>query len=700
MRRLSRFALAGFLFAFAATAQAEEIDDAIALYQSGDHDAAFDAFSALVAEGNGEAMFYIGQMYEGSEGTTQNYSNAIRWYRRAAAQDHAEAHFRVAQMFENSIGVPRDFGAALDAYSAAAALGHTEAELKVAEFYARGHGTYPDVARAAELLGEAAQAGNQDAFDALVELWDTGQVPKGVLSEDIIARMDAVLAARMAEDSLVERSDAAMAPEIDESGTAALLREQITRTLDNLSAGAREEGGDLTYVLDLVEEDDGRIVAVVRDLSVTGEDGTWVIDDARLDLVPLEGNSYAVEAHFPETSSFYDASGKEIGGTTIGSQTLSGVYVPELNVWTTGNGSFSDIAIWGDDPHGGLFRLDIADILLQIELNEPRPGKWSGPGSLEMSGLSASVEGQKVFGLGLMRAQFDYRFFDLLFFNRMNIAMQDIQNRMAQDQSPSDAVFEEVQRIGADALAYARERAPLLEGFEMSMAMADLMVDDPDTGDRFTMDALNLGFGMDDADKDNGAIMIAYGHSGLAMPMQGPETEFVPHDVDVVLVFSELPLGEAATMTLEILEGALEDPESFEQQAEMAVMFMGLALQQRMAEVGSTLHFERFSVNSRIVNATMGGALTASNESPMMTVGQVKLEVEGLEDAMRRLEGMADDPDAQDMAQGLAMMQTMGDRVENGGTVTHVYDLELTPDGRTLLNGNDVSAMMGGMMAP
>jgi hypothetical protein len=51
-------------------------------------------------------------------------------------------------------------------------------------------------------------------------------------------------------------------------------------------------------------------------------------------------------------------------------------------------------------------------------------------------------------------------------------------------------------------------------------------------------------------------------------------------------------------------------------------------------------------------------------------------------------------------AQGLTMMQAMGQRIEDGGVVTHIYDLELTPDGRTLLNGNDMSAMMGGMMAP
>ena len=40
----------------------------------------------------------------------------------------------------------------------------------------------------------------------------------------------------------------------------------------------------------------------------------------------------------------------------------------------------------------------------------------------------------------------------------------------------------------------------------------------------------------------------------------------------------------------------------------------------------------------------------------------------------------------------------MGERVEEGGIVRHLYVVELTPDGRTLLNGNDMGPMMEGMM--
>jgi len=60
----------------------------------------------------------------------------------------------------------------------------------------------------------------------------------------------------------------------------------------------------------------------------------------------------------------------------------------------------------------------------------------------------------------------------------------------------------------------------------------------------------------------------------------------------------------------------------------------------------------------------------------------------------------AGDPEAQETAQGLAMMQAMGERVEEGGEVKHIYDVEMTTDGRVLLNGNDMSPMMGGMMGP
>ena len=196
-----------------------------------------------------------------------------------------------------------------------------------------------------------------------------------------IVRMDAVLAERRAQDSQIEYSEteAAPAPTYDDSDTAAQLRAQIERTLGQLATSAREQGENFTYVVAVTEDDDGRIVATVSEMMALTTEGTWIIDDATLDLVPMDAGRYAMSVEFPATTTFYNPGGAEVGGTSIGSQSLSGIYEPEINNWTSADGALSDISMWVDAPSEGLFRFDVANVMLELVLDESRPGKWSGP---------------------------------------------------------------------------------------------------------------------------------------------------------------------------------------------------------------------------------------------------------------------------------------------------------------------------------
>ena len=79
-----------------------------------------------------------------------------------------------------------------------------------------------------------------------------------------------------------------------------------------------------------------------------------------------------------------------------------------------------------------------------------------------------------------------------------------------------------------------------------------------------------------------------------------------------------------------------------------------------------------------------------------MAIGTARLEVLGLDGLTERATGLAasGDSEAHDIVQVLGAMQAMGRRVGEGSAARHVYDLELAPEGRILLNGND----MGGLV--
>ena len=83
-----------------------------------------------------------------------------------------------------------------------------------------------------------------------------------------------------------------------------------------------------------------------------------------------------------------------------------------------------------------------------------------------------------------------------------------------------------------------------------------------------------------------------------------------------------------------------------------------------------------------------------------MSVGTARLEVSGLPDLVGRMQGMAvsGNAEAREAAQVLAIMQAVGQRIEEGGAIRHVYDLELAPDGRVLLNGDEMGPLLDGML--
>jgi len=55
------------------------------------------------------AQVNLGGMYDIGKGVTQDYSEALKWYRKAAEQGHASAQFYLGAKYANGQGVARDY---------------------------------------------------------------------------------------------------------------------------------------------------------------------------------------------------------------------------------------------------------------------------------------------------------------------------------------------------------------------------------------------------------------------------------------------------------------------------------------------------------------------------------------------------------------------------------------------------------------
>jgi TPR repeat protein len=95
----------------------------------------------------------------------QDYQEAVKWYRLAAAQGYAPAQSSLGMAYEKGQGVPRDYQEAVKWYRLAAAQGHQSAQINLGVMYADGTGVRQDFVRAHMWFSLAAAASSGDSGD-------------------------------------------------------------------------------------------------------------------------------------------------------------------------------------------------------------------------------------------------------------------------------------------------------------------------------------------------------------------------------------------------------------------------------------------------------------------------------------------------------------------------------------------------------
>ena len=136
----------------------------------------------LAAEqGHVDAQFNLGVMYDEGEGVSQDDGEAVRWYRLAAEQGRADAQFNLGVMYANGEGVPRDDRKAAKWYRLAAEQGVVIAQNNLGAMYANGEGVRRDDKEAVKWYRLAAARGHAVAQFNLGWMYDEGE---GVLQDD------------------------------------------------------------------------------------------------------------------------------------------------------------------------------------------------------------------------------------------------------------------------------------------------------------------------------------------------------------------------------------------------------------------------------------------------------------------------------------------------------------------------------------
>ena len=142
----------------------DDLAQADKYYDSGNYTAALEIYLRAANQGVLENYNRLGWMYQYAQGTTQDFSEAAKWYQEGAVRGDAKAQRNLGILYRYGNGVPQDNVKAAALYQQAAEQGDANALNNLGYMYREGYGVPQSYSRAFDLFQEAAAQGYVRAF--------------------------------------------------------------------------------------------------------------------------------------------------------------------------------------------------------------------------------------------------------------------------------------------------------------------------------------------------------------------------------------------------------------------------------------------------------------------------------------------------------------------------------------------------------
>jgi TPR repeat protein len=133
-------------------------------------DESFEKIKMQAEDSNAPAQFKLGVMYYKGRETTQNYTEALKWFQRAAEQELPEAQYNTGLMYYEGKGVAQNFTEALKWFDKAAKQNNPKAQYNLGVMYASGEGAPQDYIKAYAWMSLAYSNGFEQAKNNILLL--------------------------------------------------------------------------------------------------------------------------------------------------------------------------------------------------------------------------------------------------------------------------------------------------------------------------------------------------------------------------------------------------------------------------------------------------------------------------------------------------------------------------------------------------
>lgn len=167
----------------ASTAAVADMESAQTAFKKGDHAAAIKEFTNMGNAGNLSAQLILGALYNKGGVIPRDDRAAAVWFQKAAEQGNPEAQYQLGSLYENS-QLTQNYAQAVIWHHKAAQKGSAKAQVRLGHIYSRGLGTTQNYNDAILWYGKAALQGNAEAQHSLGLMYTLG---KGLPQNDQLA---------------------------------------------------------------------------------------------------------------------------------------------------------------------------------------------------------------------------------------------------------------------------------------------------------------------------------------------------------------------------------------------------------------------------------------------------------------------------------------------------------------------------------
>jgi TPR repeat protein len=145
----------------------------------------FEDTLTLANQGDAEAQFNLGRMYDNGHVTERNILKAIKWYKKAAEQDSAGAQHNLGVIYAFGQGVPVNHNEAFRWFTKSANQGVADSQYNLGACYFYGQGTKENKSKAFNWFLKGANNGDNLSKHMLGLMYETGDGVKQNTSKAI-----------------------------------------------------------------------------------------------------------------------------------------------------------------------------------------------------------------------------------------------------------------------------------------------------------------------------------------------------------------------------------------------------------------------------------------------------------------------------------------------------------------------------------